>query len=108
MIEEILSELNIKFQETRFLVPPKETYIVYHDERQYRGADDHPDLIAHTITIELFAYQKDRVSEAAIESALYRRGFSFRKSDRDYLKPENMFVTVFTFDYLEKRGIPLG
>lgn len=105
MIRDILSELKINFQETRFRQPPKSTYAVYFDAQTFRGADGKNNLIEHLYTVELYAYKIDVEAETALETALDNRGLSFEKSDRQWLDTEQLYLIIYTFEYLEKRSI---
>lgn len=90
------------FKETRFLTPPKVTYCVYFDSYDRRGSDDQNLLKEHSVSIELYAYKPDSKSEAKIESVLDALGIEYEKTERFWLETEQLYQTIFNFDYIEK------
>lgn len=106
MIKSILTKAGFvegeTFKETRFLKPPKVTYCVYFDSYNRRGSDDQNLLKEHDISIELYAYKSDAQSEAKIESVLDALGIEYDKSERYWLETEQLYQTIFNFDYIEK------
>lgn len=90
------------FKETRFLKPPKTTYALFMDSYTRRGADGLNLITDHTYTIELYAYKADPDAEARIESMLDQIGLEFEKDDRYWIHEEQLYQTVYRFDYIEK------
>lgn len=106
MIKTILTRAGFKegktFKETRFLKPPKSTYAIYLDSYERRGADNANLLKSHSYTIELYAYKADPTSEVALEGVLDLFGIEFEKDPRAWLESEQLYQTIYTFDYIEK------
>lgn len=106
MVKTILTEAGFTegktFKETRFLKPPKTTYAIYLDSLDSRGSDDLNLIEEHTYTIELYAYTADATAEANIEKTLKSRGIEFTKQPRDWLETEQLYMTVYNFDYIKK------
>lgn len=106
MVKQILTEAgfveNKTFKETRFLSPPKTTYAVYLDSFTRRGADDLNLIREHSYTIELYAYKSDPVAETNIEKTLDTLGIEYEKQSRYWLDSEQLYQTIYNFDYIEK------
>lgn len=90
------------FKETRFLKPPKTTYAVYMDSFTRRGADSLNLIKDHGYTIELYSYAPDSEAEARIESMLDEFGLEYDKQERYWIQSEQLFQTVYTFNFIEK------
>ena len=95
---------NVTYRATRFIKPPAVSYCVYLDAFETRGSDDANLLKDHTTSIELYAYAPDDASEAAIEAAFDTQKMPYEKADRYFINDEQLFQTVYTFNYLEKIG----
>ena len=90
------------FKETRFLKPPKTTYALFMDSYTRRGADGLNLITDHMYTIELYAYKADPEAEARIEAMLDQLGLEFEKDERYWIQEEQLYQTVYRFDYIEK------
>lgn len=93
---------NKTFKETRFLRPPKSTYAVYMDSFERRGADSVNLIIEHSYTIELYSTVPDPDAEKRIEDMLDSLGIAFEKQARYWIDEEQIYQTVYEFDYIEK------
>lgn len=106
MVKDILNRAGFvegeTFKETRFLRPPKDTYCVYFDSYDRRGSDDKNLLKEHSISIELYAYKFDYQSEENLENVLDELGIEYEKSERYWLESEQLYQTIFNFEYIEK------
>jgi hypothetical protein len=106
MVKEVLTGAgfveNETFKETRFLKPPKSTYAVYFDSFTRRGADGLNLVKEHDYTIELYSYKADPEAEAKIEAMLDNLGIEYDKADRVWIQEEQLYLVVYTFDYIEK------
>lgn len=106
MVKQILTNAGFiegeTFKETRFLKPPKETYAVFMDSYNRRGADGINMIREHTATIELYSYAPDPDAENRIETSLDDIGIEFDKADRDWIQSEQLYQTIYTFAYIEK------
>lgn len=90
------------FKETRFLKPPKETYAVYIDSYNRRGADGLNLITEHSISIELYSYSPDPDAENRIETMLDELGIEYDKEPRYWIQSEQLYQTIYTFSYIEK------
>ena len=104
MVDKILKPTGIPYKESRFLKPPKQTYAVYNDSVNQRGADNINLITQHDITIELYEYEKDPESEALIETQLNTLGIEFDKQSRYWIHEEQLYQVVYEFSYTEKGG----
>lgn len=106
MVKQILTSAgfvkNETFRETRFVKPPKTTYAVYLDSYESRGADGYNLIKDHDYTIEMYAYAPDPDAERNIEASLDMYGIEYTKDDRYWLNEEQLYQTVYTFNFLEK------
>ncbi len=106
MVKEVLIRAGFKenktFKETRFLKPPRSTYAVYMDSFERRGADNMNLLTEHDCTIELYAYAPDPEAEKRLEKALDDFGIAFTKQERYWHNEEQLYQTIYEFNYIEK------
>ena len=106
MVKTILTEAGFiedkSFKETRFLNPPRETYAVYFDKFDSRGADDANLLKEHEYTIELYSYTPDPDAEKRVEAAFDLYAIPYTKQERYWIQEEQLYQVVFDFDYIEK------
>lgn len=105
MVDEILTNTGIEYTETRFLYPPAGSYAVWFEDVATRGADGALLIRDHSVTIELYSKKVDKVNEEKIEAELDRLVLPYDKSDRQWLNDEKLFMVVYSFEYIEKRGI---
>lgn len=92
------------FEETQFITPPNGTYAVFHDSFTRRGADGLNLIKEHDYTIELYSDFPDPEAESRIESALDAQAIEYDKNDRLWIQAEQLYETVYTFEYIEKIG----
>lgn len=90
------------FKETRFLKAPKTDYAIFLDSFTRRGADGLNLIKDHAYTIELYAYAPNPKAEADIEKSLDNLGLEYEKDDRYWLNEEQLYQTVYRFNYIEK------
>lgn len=106
MVKDILTEAGFvegeTFEETQFISPPDTTYAVYLDSFTRRGADGLNLLKEHEYTIELYSDFGDPEAEARIESILDYYGIEYEKDERVWIQSEQMFETVYRFNFIEK------
>lgn len=107
MVKKILTDAGFiegtTYKESRFLASPRSgSYAVYNDEYEARGSDDHIFIREHTYTIELYCGIPDPDAEERIASAISAAGIQFEKQERYWIQEEQLYQTVFTFDYIEK------
>lgn len=106
MVNKILTEAGFvegeTFIETQFIKPPRTTYAVFHDSFTRRGADGLNLLKEHNITIEIYSEFGDPKAEARVEAILDKYGIEYDKNDRYWIQAEQLYQTVYTFDFVEK------
>lgn len=90
------------FKETRFLKPPKETYAIYNDSFNRRGADGFNLIKDHDYTIELYSSKADPDAESRIEEQLDNRGLEYDKQERYWIQEEQLYQVVYDFNFIEK------
>ena len=90
------------FKETMFLKPPKETYAVYHDSFERRGADNYNLITEHDYTLELYSYKADKSAESKIETEFNNHGIEYEKESRYWLQDEQLYQVIYTFNFIEK------
>lgn len=105
MIDAILTAAGIQHRRSRFARPPSGTYAVFTDDITADGADDVVCLYSHEATVELYEPSPDDAAELAIESQLSIRGIAWDKQDRYWLQTEQIYQTVYIFNFTEKRRI---
>lgn len=93
---------NKTFRETRFLKPPKTTYAVYMDSFERRGADGLNLIKDHDYTIELYSYEPDPETESKIEASFDALGLAYEKDDSEWIQSEQLYQTIYTFNFIEK------
>lgn len=104
MIPEMLAAAGIKERGSRFIKPPDGTYAVWFDDIDTDGPDGMPpQIFKHSVTIELYEPKKDAAAEAALEAEMGTRGLHWTKQDRLWIQSEQMYQTIYEFDYTEKR-----
>lgn len=102
MVNVILTGASIPYKETRFLTPPKTTYAVYLDNMEVRGADYCNLIEEHSVTVELYEYEKDSGAEARVEAQLNALGLEYTKQARYWLEEEQLYQVIYEFDYIAK------
>ena len=106
MVKTILTEAGFvedeTFIETQFITPPNMTYAIFTDSFTRRGADKVNFLKEHSYTIEVYSDFGDPAAEARIEAVLDRYGIEHDKDERFWIQSEQLFQTVYTFDFVEK------
>ena len=106
MVKKILTEAGFvegeTFEETQFINPPDTTYAVFMDSFTRRGADRLNLLKEHSITIEIYSEFGDPEAETRLEAILDRYGIEYDKDDRIWIQSEQLYETVYTFDFIAK------
>lgn len=96
--------LNKTYRETRFLKPSRNTYAVYHDAAERRGADNLNLICEHDITIEMYQYSPDPEAEKRVEEQLDLLGIEYVKQPRYWIQEEQLYQVIYEFEYMEKKG----
>lgn len=104
MVAEILTAAAIPGRLSRFVSPPAGSYVVWSDDIETDGPDGMPPTIFHhAVTLELYASKPDPVAETALEDAMTARGLHWSKQERYWIASEQMYQTLYEFNYTEKR-----
>ena len=104
MVNEILTAAAIPGRRSRFVSPPGGSYVVWFDDIETDGPDGMPpSLFRHAVTLELYALKPDPMAEAALEAAMIVRGLQWSKQERYWIASEQMYQTLYEFNYIEKR-----
>ena len=104
MIPKILAAAGVKERGSRFTKPPAGTYAVWFDDVETDGPDDMPPRIfKHSGRIELYEPKKDPAAVTALEAALTASNLKWTKIDRVWITAEQMYETIYYFEYTEKR-----
>ena len=100
-IYEKLCTLGIPVAYLQFNKPQKLPFIAYFEAgTEIQGADNYNLYRRVTIRIELYTEKKNPDLERKIESLF--RSVEIEKDGDTYLKNENMFMTVFSFETIQK------
>lgn len=102
MVKEILNAVGVPYKKSRFLKPPRNTYAVYLDDIQRRGADKKNLIKDHNVTIEVYSEKIDENIEILLEKELDNRVLQYEKQDWYFIKSEQLFQLVYEFSYIEK------
>ena len=100
-IYEKLCTLGVPVAYLQFRKPQKLPFIAYLEaETEIQGADNYNLYRRVTIRIELYSENKNPELERKIENLF--RSVEIEKDGDIFLKNENMFMTVFSFDTIQK------
>ena len=103
--EVIANETGIKTREIRFLTPPGHPYIVFNDENYCYGSDNNKVLIInHTVSLELYTkiINQDESSDKVEKLILDTFCTDYRRC-RELIESEEHYLTVYDFEFLEKK-----
>lgn len=104
MIQELLAAAGIEERGSRFTKPPAGTYAVWFDDIDTDGPDDMaPCIFKHDCAIELYEPKKDPAAEAALEREMAAAGLKWTKQAALWIRSEQMYQTIYEFNYTEKR-----
>lgn len=105
MLDKILKPTGLPYKESRFLKPPKSTYIVFNDSIERRGGDTKNLLTQHDITLELYEYSPDPEAEKKIEDQLDLYAIEWIKQSRYWIQEEQLYQVIYEFSYINKGGL---
>lgn len=94
-----ISELSGKVTFSHFSKPQTLPYVVYVFDKNTDGADGYNTLRKVSATIELYQEQRDFELEEKILEAFIDVPIA---TYSDYISEEEMFMTEFSFDFVEK------
>lgn len=93
---------NKTYKETRFITPPKETYAIFNQSYERRGADLYNCLKEYDVTIEIYSLKPDEQMERNIEAEFDKRSIFYTKQERYFIQSEQLYQVIYEFSYLEK------
>lgn len=103
LVDDLLQEAGLPYAEVAFNNPPMETYAIYNQEIERRGADAFNCLTELDISIEVYSYDFfDGDAVRALARAMDRRGLDFKQYDTMYINSEHLYCTRFEFSHVEK------
>lgn len=106
MVNEILTAAGFvdgkTYKESRFIRPPRQTFIVFNDSFESRGTDDFNKIREHDISLEMYQYAPDSNAERRIENELDIRGIEYQKQSRYWIESEQLYQVIYEFSYIEK------
>lgn len=109
MVHKILTSagfvINQTYKETRFLKPPRETFAVFLDACEIRGADNVNGIEDHDYSIELYEYTPDPEAEKRIEAQFDLYGIPYEKQTRYWVQDEQLYQVIYDFSYTIKRRL---
>lgn len=96
-----LKTLDIPVAYLQFQKPQKLPFIAYYESRTIvKGADNYNLFRVTEVTIELYSDKKNPDLERKIENLFF--DVEIEKNVDTYVKDENMFLTVFSFETVQK------
>ena len=106
LIDDILQgagfEKNKTYRETRFITPPKSSYVIFNASYDRRGADNMNLLKDYDATFELYSSKPDETSEVNIEKQFDLKGIAYLKQERYYIQTEQLYQVIYEFSFIEK------
>ena len=98
--------LDETYRETRLLSSPQDqTYAVYNDSVEVRGADNLNLIKEHDVTIEVYEYAPDRETEKKIEAQFNASAIAYVKQERYFIQEEQLYQVIYEFNYIEKEEL---
>lgn len=94
-----IESLNGRIAFSHFSTPQNLPYAVYVFDKETDGADDYHNLRRVSATIELYQAKRDFVLEEEILKAFIDVAVT---TYSDYIADEEMYMTEFNFDFVEK------
>lgn len=113
-IKEILkSNINLPVAENQFIKPPKLPYVVFIRTKNIRGVSKDNLIIDNDVSIELYTSLPDNNLENKVREVIINDILNVSNNDieieiiqeREYIESEQMYVTTFDFNFVEKGGI---
>lgn len=104
LINEIAEALTLPCRQTRFVQPPKDQpFCVWGEQVACMGDDERPyALKRHESVLVLYEHQEDGENAPTVEAVLDAFRVAWTKAARDWFDDEQLYVTIYTFDYFER------
>lgn len=93
---------NKTYKETRFITPPKDTYVVFNRSYERRGADKLNCLKEYDVTFEMYSTSPDSQKEQNIEAEFDKRFLFYTKQERYFIQSEQLYQVIYEFSYIER------
>ena len=103
MVNNLLTAAGIPGRGSRHVKPPAGIYAVWFDDVTTDGPDGMPPCIfTHDVTVEVYEPRPDPARVAAFEAQMSAQGLHWTKQDRIWITSEQMYQTIYEFNYTEK------
>jgi hypothetical protein len=104
LAETCLDLAGIRHRSVVFRQVPSTTFAVTFDSvSTLNSADTMNNVYSHSCTVELYEQTPDPSSRANFEQALDRYNLTWERSDTTWISDEQLYQTIYTFNYTEKR-----
>lgn len=113
-LKEILKKgTNLPTAENHFIKPPKLPYLIFNQDIDVRGISKDNLIIDSDVSVELYASKIDQELERKVRKVIIDDLLNVSNNDdeieisqnREYIESEQMYMTTFDFNLIEKGGI---
>lgn len=113
-LKEILKKgTNLPTAENHFIKPPKLPYLIFNQNKDVRGISKDNLVIDSDVSVELYTSKIDKELEKKVKEVIIDDILNVSNNDdeieisqnREYIESEQMYMTVFDFNLIEKGGI---
>ena len=99
--------------ENHFIKPPKLPYLIFNQVKDVRGVSKDNLIIDSDVSVELYTSKIDQELEKKVKKVIIDDILSVSNNDdeieisqnREYIESEQMYMTIFDFNLIEKGGI---
>lgn len=112
-IKEVLKTgTNLSVEKDHFIKPPKLPYIVFIQDKEIRGISNDNLIIDSDVSVELYTSLPDEKLEKKVRDVIIKDILKISHNDEEieivqmteYIEKEQMYMTVFDFNLIEKGG----
>lgn len=112
-LKEILEkETDLKVAEIRFVKPPSLPYIIFIQDKDVRGISKDNLIIDSDVSVELYTSVIDKNLEKKVRNVIIDNILNISQNDdeveiyqdREYIESQQMWMTHFDFNLIEKGG----
>lgn len=113
-LKEILKKgTNLPTAENHFIKHPKLPYLIFNQDKDVRGVSKDNLIIDSDVSVELYTSKIDQELEKKVKKVIIDDILSVSNNDdeieisqnREYIESEQMYMTIFDFNLIEKGGI---
>lgn len=113
-LKEILKKgTNLPTTENHFIKPPELPYLIFNQDKDVRGVSKDNLIIDSDVSVELYTSKIDQELEKKVKKVIIDDILSVSNNDdeieisqnREYIESEQMYMTAFDFNLIEKGGI---